>query len=84
MKVAISVPDKIFHEAEILASVLNKPRSQLNVRIAKAESGLPKPSVVNVSQLLTIDRGLIAKKIKTLRASSLRKVDEGIRLVLAV
>lgn len=29
MKVAISVPDQIFHEAEVLASALNKPRSQL-------------------------------------------------------
>jgi predicted transcriptional regulator len=29
MKVAISVPDPIFHEAEMLASTLNKPRSQI-------------------------------------------------------
>ncbi|MDO9453950.1 MAG: hypothetical protein Q7J29_13950 [Stagnimonas sp.] len=29
MKVAISVPDTIFHEAEMLASALNKSRSQL-------------------------------------------------------
>lgn len=29
MKVAISVPDLIFHEAERLASALNKSRSQL-------------------------------------------------------
>ncbi|WP_293373156.1 hypothetical protein [Nevskia sp.] len=29
MKVAISVPDSIFHEAEVLASALNKSRSQL-------------------------------------------------------
>lgn len=55
-----------------------------NVRVGKAESGLAKPSVVNVSQLLTIDRSLIAKKAKTLHASSLRRVDEGIRLVLAL
>ncbi|MDN5869541.1 MAG: type II toxin-antitoxin system PemK/MazF family toxin [Nitrococcus sp.] len=55
-----------------------------NVRIGKAESGLLRPSVVNVSQLLTIDRGLVIKKTKTLPASSLRKIDEGIRLVLAL
>lgn len=29
MKVAISVPDPIFREAEVLASALNKSRSQL-------------------------------------------------------
>ncbi|MDN5873574.1 MAG: type II toxin-antitoxin system PemK/MazF family toxin [Sinobacteraceae bacterium] len=55
-----------------------------NVRVGKAESGLPKPSVVHVSQLLTIDRGLITEKSKTLPAARLRKIDEGIRLVLAL
>ncbi len=29
MKIAISVPDSIFHEAELLAAALNKSRSQL-------------------------------------------------------
>ena len=29
MKIAISVPDPIFHEAEVLAAALNKSRSQL-------------------------------------------------------
>ncbi len=29
MKIAISVPDPIFHEAELLAAALNKSRSQL-------------------------------------------------------
>lgn len=29
MKVAISVPDPIFHQAELLAAALNKSRSQL-------------------------------------------------------
>jgi hypothetical protein len=29
MKVAISVPDPIFHGAEMLALALNKPRSQM-------------------------------------------------------
>lgn len=55
-----------------------------NVRIGKAESGLPKPSVVNVSQLLTVDRSLLTAKVKMLPASSLQKVDEGMRLVLAL
>jgi mRNA interferase MazF len=55
-----------------------------NVRVGKTESGLSKPSVVNVSQLLTIDRSLIIKKTKMLHTRSLRRVNEGIRLVLAL
>ena len=55
-----------------------------NVRIGKTESGLPKPSVVNVSQLLTVDRGLFLEKVKMLPTTSLRRIDEGIRLVLAL
>lgn len=55
-----------------------------NVRIGKSESGLAKPSVVNVSQLLTIDRSLLVERVKTLPTSALHKVDEGIKLVLAL
>jgi mRNA interferase MazF len=68
----------------IITSNLGSEDFPGNVRIGKAESGLSKPSVVNVSQLLTIDRSLIAKKTKRLRTPSLRRVDEGIRLVLAL
>lgn len=55
-----------------------------NVRIGKAESGLPRPSVVNVSQLLTVDKGLFTAKVKMLPVTSLQRIDEGIRLVLAL
>ncbi len=55
-----------------------------NVRISKAESGLPKPSVVNVSQVVTLDRTLFTSRVKMLPSSSLLKINEGIRLVLAL
>jgi len=55
-----------------------------NVRLARAASGLRKASVVNVSQLLTIDRTLLADRVATLPADVLRKVDDGLRLVLLV
>ncbi len=55
-----------------------------NVRIGKSESGLPKASVVNVSQLLTIDKALLGKRIKALPASVMQTVDSGLKLVLAL
>lgn len=55
-----------------------------NVRLGKSESGLSRPSVVNVSQLLTIDRKLLTERIRAMPGSAMRNVDEGIRLVLGL
>ena len=53
-----------------------------NIRIGKAESGLSKPSVVNVSQVLTIDRALLTDRVRPLSAEVMQRVDNGLRLVL--
>lgn len=55
-----------------------------NVRISKSDSGLPQPSVVNVSQLITLDRSILARKVKTLPAAAMESVDDGLKLVLAL
>jgi len=55
-----------------------------NVRIGKAESGLGKPSVVNVSQVLTLDRALLSDPIRRLPEKKMEDVDRGLRMVLAL
>lgn len=55
-----------------------------NVRVAKGESGLKKPSVVNVSQLVTLDRELLTHRVRALPADTMRAIDEGLRLVLGL
>jgi mRNA interferase MazF len=55
-----------------------------NVRIGKGDSGLAKPSVVNVSQLVTLDRTLLTRRVRALPADAMRKIDEGLRLVLGL
>lgn len=55
-----------------------------NVRVAKSDSGLPQPSVVNVSQLITLDRSILTSKIKTLAGAAMDKVDSGLKLVLGL
>ena len=47
-------------------------------------TGLPKPSVVNVTQLLPVDRQLLDGLIGKLPAPQLRAVDDGLRLVLGI
>jgi mRNA interferase MazF len=55
-----------------------------NVRVTRRVSRLPHDSVVNVSQLITLDKGLLTEKVSRLPAESLREVEAGIRLVLAL
>jgi len=55
-----------------------------NVRIGKSDSGLPQPSVVNVSQLITLDRAILSKKVKALPGATMDKVDAGLKLVLSL
>jgi mRNA interferase MazF len=55
-----------------------------NVRVGKSESGLAKPSVVNVSQILTLDRALLTQRVRGLPADTMRQIDEGLRLAIGV
>ena len=53
-----------------------------NVRTSKSESGLPKPSIVNVSQVLTIDKALLTARVRSLPSATMARVDYGLRLAL--
>lgn len=55
-----------------------------NVRTAKSETGLSKPSVVNVSQVLTIDKALLTDRVRPLPAEVMQRIDNGLRLVLGL
>jgi mRNA interferase MazF len=55
-----------------------------NVRIRPSDSGLPRPSVVNVSQLLTVSRTFLSEKAGALPAGVMNHVADGLRLVLAL
>ena len=68
----------------VITSNLNLAEAPGNVRIAKAESGLTKPSVVNVSQVLTVDRELLTQRVKALPGQAIARIDDGLRLALAL
>jgi mRNA interferase MazF len=70
--------------AAVITSNLALAAAPGNVRISKSESGLPHVSVVNVSQLITLDRAVLTSKVKALPASAIDKVDAGLKLVLAL
>ena len=53
-----------------------------NVLLPARSTGLPRDSVVNVSQLLTLDRSFLTEHAGTLPTRLQGSVDEGLRLVL--
>ena len=55
-----------------------------NVRLTRRQSRLPKESVINVSQLLTLDRSFVSRRVGKLPAGQLAALEDGLRLALAV
>ena len=53
-----------------------------NVRLRQGEAGLPRPSVVNVSQLRTVDRTRLGGRLGMLAAARRREVLTGLSLLL--
>lgn len=55
-----------------------------NVLLKSEFTGLPKDSVANVSQVLTVDKSFLTEKAGKLRKMELQKVEAGLRLVLGL
>ncbi len=55
-----------------------------NVTRRPRGTGLRRPSVVNVSQVSTLDRQFLRTRIGSLPAFAMREVEDGIRLVLGL
>lgn len=69
----------------ILTSNLDLARAPGNVLLPKAATGLPKDSVANVSQIVTVDRSDLDESATGLLPKPfLDDLDDGLRLVLAL
>lgn len=55
-----------------------------NVLLSRRSVGLGRASVVNVSQIVTLDKSFLTDRVGRLPPARLREVDEGVRLVLAL
>ena len=80
-----------FNESRIATVIIAVITSNLalaeapgNVRLGKGDSGLPKPSVVNVSQVLTVDRGVLEEPVRVVSARVMERVNLGLRLALGL
>jgi mRNA interferase MazF len=66
----------------IITSNLSLASAPGNVEISPRESGLPRPSVVNVSQLFTIDKRSLRSRSGRLTPATMEAVDEGLCIAL--
>ncbi|WP_061206026.1 type II toxin-antitoxin system PemK/MazF family toxin [Leptospira santarosai] len=64
-----------------VTSNLNLSEAPGNVLITKKDSNLSKDSVVNVSQIVTLDKERFLNKAGKLKTNKLNEVGEGLRLV---
>lgn len=68
----------------VVTSNLSLATAPGNVVVRSEDSGLPKDSVVNVSRLLTIDKGALVNRAGRVPFPQMQHVDEGMRLVLSL
>jgi mRNA interferase MazF len=66
-----------------LTSNLARARHPGNVLLRQREANLPKPSVVNVAQITTIDKSILVQKLGSLSIDRVEQILRGVELVLA-
>jgi len=85
----VVVQNNLFNRSQIrtvlvcpLTSNLKRAAAPGNVLLDKKEGNLPKQSVVNVSQVFTVDKSQLSNYIGTLSPKRVRQILEGIKLVI--
>ena len=64
-----------------LTSNLKRTKAPGNVLLNKGEANLPKRSVINISQIFTVNKSDLTEKIGSLTRERLNQVYEGIKLL---
>ena len=66
----------------IITSNIELANAPGNVLLPRDATGLSRDSVVNVSQVLTVDKAFLTERIGSLPVSLQEEVDDGLRAVL--
>jgi mRNA interferase MazF len=84
----VVVQNNLFNRSRIntvvvcaLTSNLKRATAPGNVLLNRGEAGLSKQSVVNISQIFTVDKSDLFEKIGTLSPRRVREILDGIRLL---
>lgn len=65
-----------------LTSNLKRAKAPGNVLLSKGEANLKKDSVVNISQIITVDKSDLIEKIGSLSPARINQVIEGVKLLI--
>ncbi len=68
----------------VVTSNLRLAAAPGNVLLNANETGLPKDSVVNLSQVVTLDRDLLTERVSRLSDRTMAAIDNGLKLVLGL
>ena len=85
----VVIQNNLFNRSKIgtvvvcaLTSNLRRADAPGNVLLDKKEANLPKQSVINVSQIITVDKGQVGEYIGALSSQRVRQILDGIKLVV--
>ena len=67
-----------------LTSNLRLAKAPGNVLIKARQSQLPRDSVINVSQILTLDKNFLTDVVGAVNSRIMNRVEDGMRLVLSL
>jgi mRNA interferase MazF len=70
--------------AIVLTTNLRLAEAPGNVAVAKEDTALPGDSVANVSQIITLDKTFLTKRVSLVSDRIMMSVEEGLRTVLAL
>ena len=65
-----------------LTSNLKRAKSPGNVLLQKGDGNLKKASVVNISQMITVNKSDLVEKIGSLSSATIKKIIEGVKLLV--
>ena len=87
----VIVQSDAFNRSEISTIIVAAISSNLrlteapgNIYLKRRESRLPKDSVINVSQLLTLDKKYLSEKAGKLSPKHMLELEEGLKTVLSL
>lgn len=66
----------------VITGNLDLAKAPGNILLSKRSSGLPKDSIVNVSQILTIDKSFLSDHVTSLSKRKMEQINVGLRLAL--
>jgi len=70
--------------AVILSSNLRLAEAPGNVLLPAKNTGLPKDSAANISQVVTVDKAMLTEKVGELPLPLMNQIEAGLRLILSL